>query len=272
MELKATDVHTGALHQRLDSQAAALQRQLERLQTAPEGQGQALRQQAQEMASLFVFQMLQAMRRTIPQSELLKQGFAHDLYYSLFDQEVARYTTRREDFGLTSLLMQQLRDLETVTVRPRMTPGTADAYRRHEPHASIPFTMPVQGVVTSPYGPREDPIDHTARFHYGLDIEVPRGTIVRAAAPGRVVFSGAKRGYGNLVIVTHKGGYQTYYAHNAENLVRQGDEVARAQPLARVGETGRATGPHLHFEVRKDGKPLDPQAFIQDAANVPSRL
>lgn len=262
MDLKATDVHTGALQQRLDSQATALQRQLERLQKAPEGQGQALREQAQEMASLFVFQMLQAMRRAIPQSELLQQGFTHDLYYSLFDQEVARDIARREDFGLTSLLMQQLRGLETGTSRPRATPGVADAYRLHEPESSIPFTLPVQGTVTSPYGPREDPIDHTARFHHGLDIEAPSGTIVHAAAPGRVVFSGAKRGYGNLVIVAHKGGYQTYYAHNAENLVRQGEEVAQAQPLARVGETGRATGPHLHFEVRKDGKPLDPRTFI----------
>ena len=272
MELKATDLHTGALHQRLDSQAAALQRQLERLQTAPEGQGQALRQQAQEMASLFVFQMLQAMRQTIPQSDLLQQGFAHDLYYSLFDQEVARHTARREDFGLTSLLMQQLRGLDPGTARPRVASDAADAYRRYEPHASIPFTLPVQGTVTSPYGPREDPVDHTARFHHGLDIEAPSGTIVHAAAPGRVVFSGVKRGYGNLVIVAHKGGYQTYYAHNAENLVRQGDEVTWAQPLARVGETGRATGPHLHFEVRKDGKPLDPRTFIQGEAGRPSHL
>jgi murein DD-endopeptidase MepM/ murein hydrolase activator NlpD len=272
MELKATDIHTGALHQRLDSQAAALQRQIERLRKAPEGQGQRLREQAQEMASLFVFQMLQAMRRTIPQSELLQQGLAHDLYYSLFDQEVARYIARREDFGLTSLLMQQLRGLETSAVRPRTTPGGADVYRRHVPEASIPFTLPIQGPISSPYGPREDPIDRTTRFHHGLDIEAPSGTLVYASAPGQVVFSGVRQGYGNLVVVAHKGGYQTYYAHNEANLVRQGDEIRRAQPLARVGQTGRATGPHLHFEVRKDGKPLDPHTFIQDVTSQSSHL
>jgi murein DD-endopeptidase MepM/ murein hydrolase activator NlpD len=96
-----------------------------------------------------------------------------------------------------------------------------------------------------------------------VDIAAPEGTEVRAAEAGTVLHAGALRGYGNVVILDHGGGLRTVYAHNRENLVRAGARVGRGQTIARVGQTGRATGPHLHFEVREDEIPADPLRYLE---------
>jgi len=112
-------------------------------------------------------------------------------------------------------------------------------------------------TVSSPFGPR------WGRHHDGIDLAAPSGTPVRAAAVGQVVYSGDEvRGYGNMVIVEHKDDLMTVYAHNSVVLVRRGDRVGRGQMIARVGQSGRATAPHLHFEVRKANKPIDPKELL----------
>lgn len=113
--------------------------------------------------------------------------------------------------------------------------------------------LPVDGVITSLYGLRHDPIDGALRQHQGIDIAVPEGTPVHAVAPGRVAFSGPRSGYGNAVVVDHGDGRVTLYAHNAANWVREGDEVTPGDILALSGSTGRSTGPHVHFELWRDG-------------------
>ncbi|MEW6661838.1 MAG: peptidoglycan DD-metalloendopeptidase family protein [Bacillota bacterium] len=120
------------------------------------------------------------------------------------------------------------------------------------------MTWPVAGVITSLYGPR------SGGFHHGLDIAAKTGQPVRAAAAGEVVFSGWRNStYGRAIIVDHAGGFTTLYAHNSINLVQVGDYVQAGQIIAQVGTTGRATGPHVHFEVYQAGKTVDPLRFLQ---------
>src|SRR4030095_10020548 len=124
------------------------------------------------------------------------------------------------------------------------------------------FMLPVEGQHTSSFGLRMHPIEHAERLHSGMDIVAPAGTPIQAAAAGQVVFSGTQAGYGNVVVIQHVEGYATLYAHNTANLVSVGTTVSQGQPIATVGSTGRSTGPHLHFEVHKDGKQLDPALFF----------
>ena len=127
------------------------------------------------------------------------------------------------------------------------------------------FLSPVRfGRKTSEFGTRKDPFNSKRReFHKGIDIACSIGTEVRAARSGRVIFTGWKEGYGNLVIVEHEFGYQSYYGHLSRFRVRVGDEITTSQVLALSGNTGRSTGPHLHFEIRKNGKSLNPSTFIR---------
>ncbi len=118
------------------------------------------------------------------------------------------------------------------------------------------FIWPVDGVLTSKYGIRH------GRRHDGIDIGAPIGTPIRAAAAGKVLYVGRQSGYGKIVILRHAERMITVYAHNHENLVETGQSVRQGQPIARVGQTGRATGPHLHFEIRKATKPRNPLFFL----------
>lgn len=124
--------------------------------------------------------------------------------------------------------------------------------------------LPLRGTVTSGFGLREDPFDHEPAFHKGVDIAAPTGTAVHAAASGEVVFSGWQRGYGRIIEIEHPDGLKTVYAHNSSNLVSVGQQVQQGEKIAKVGETGRATGPHLHFEIRKHNSPVDPASFLAE--------
>jgi len=114
------------------------------------------------------------------------------------------------------------------------------------------------GVLTSRFGTRN------GKNHHGIDIGARRGTPIRAAKEGKVEFSGwGPTGYGLMIIIKHPGNLTTVYAHNSRNLVKKGSKVKRGQMIARVGKTGRATGPHVHFEVRNDTHPKNPLLYIK---------
>jgi murein DD-endopeptidase MepM/ murein hydrolase activator NlpD len=126
-----------------------------------------------------------------------------------------------------------------------------------------PSGRPVrEGYISSYFGERMDPFNGEEAFHKGLDFASDAGADVLAVAAGIVTWAGPREGYGNLVEVNHGNGYVTRYAHDARTLVSVGDEVQRGQAIAIVGSTGRSTGPHVHFEVVKDGRQIDPIAFI----------
>ncbi|MEW6096368.1 MAG: peptidoglycan DD-metalloendopeptidase family protein [bacterium] len=127
----------------------------------------------------------------------------------------------------------------------------------------IGFIRPVSnGWFSSGYGYRRDPFNGKIRFHTGIDIGCYQGTPIRASKSGKVSFSGWISGYGNTVIIKHTGGYSTKYAHNMRNLVAKGTYVRQGQVIALVGNTGRSIGSHLHFEICKNGCPVNPASFI----------
>ncbi|MBN1534756.1 MAG: M23 family metallopeptidase [Spirochaetes bacterium] len=122
---------------------------------------------------------------------------------------------------------------------------------------------PLSGRITSGFGNRVDPFRGRRAFHCGIDISARQGTRVRAAQEGTVIFSGWKDGYGKTVILRHRGGYITVYAHNSENKVQENDTVSRGDVIALSGNTGAVTGAHLHFELRKYLTPLNPMRFLR---------
>lgn len=130
---------------------------------------------------------------------------------------------------------------------------------------NIPSIQPVMNKdlkrVASGYGMRIDPVYHVRRFHQGMDFTAPTGTEVFATGNAKVEFAGWKQGYGNTVILDHGYGYKTLYAHLYKILVRKGQRVRRSDVIALVGNTGKSTGPHLHYEVRLNGRAVDPRNY-----------
>jgi murein DD-endopeptidase MepM/ murein hydrolase activator NlpD len=118
------------------------------------------------------------------------------------------------------------------------------------------FIWPVKGSITSKFGQRGQ------TFHDGIDISVPEGTPIVAVEEGEVIYRDELRGYGNLIIIRHAGGLVSVYSHNKRNLVHDGQRVAQGEVIGEVGNTGRVTAPHLHFEIRKDNMARDPLHYL----------
>ena len=128
--------------------------------------------------------------------------------------------------------------------------------------ASTPSVWPARGWVTSDFGSRLDPYTADRVMHAGIDIAAPHGKEVYSPSDGTVVFAGLEGGYGNVLVIDHGYGIKTRYGHLAKMLVKAGDKVKRGALIAAVGNTGRSTGPHLHYEVRVNGIPQNPRKFI----------
>jgi len=126
----------------------------------------------------------------------------------------------------------------------------------------VPCGWPVRGTLSSVFGVRHSPFTQTPVFHHGLDIVARVGMPVAASASGVVVKSGVEALYGNMVVVDHGAGYRSVYAHMASRSVEEGAFVNRGEELGKVGSTGRSTGPHLHYEVRVNGLPVNPARFL----------
>ncbi len=130
---------------------------------------------------------------------------------------------------------------------------------------ATPSIMPIAGWVSSTFGYRNNPYDGVYRLHSGIDIAADPGTPVRAPADGTVIFSGYREGYGKAVVVDHGYGIHSLFAHNSVLFVSNGSKIKRGETIAQVGSTGHSTGPHLHYEIRKNGVPVNPAHFLSRA-------
>ncbi|BHH84730.1 peptidoglycan DD-metalloendopeptidase family protein [Desulforhopalus sp. 52FAK] len=127
----------------------------------------------------------------------------------------------------------------------------------------LPLGRPVKGRVTSSYGKRKDPLNKRSAFHTGVDFRGKRGEEIRATADGVVKKAFRNGGHGNYVMIDHGNGYTTSFSHMKKYMVRRGDQIKRGQVIGLIGNTGRSTGPHLHYEVALDGKTINPYNFLK---------
>jgi murein DD-endopeptidase MepM/ murein hydrolase activator NlpD len=220
-------------------------------------------QLAAEFESMLLLQMLREMRAAGSwKVEGDDEGVGAEPLFDALDTELASHLASQRGFGLAKVLSPGLEPLVSGSgsspsvspVRPQPVPislpelvDTAPA----EPEPSV-------ATVTSAYGWRRDPFNGATVFHRGVDVRAAYGEPVRAAAPGRVVFAGDQGGYGNTVVVEHADGLRTRYAHLSAVQVTAGESVDGGAPIGRAGRSGRATGTHLHFEVTRHGRAVDP--------------
>lgn len=180
-------------------------------------------------------------------------GAAADIYRYEGDDEVVTFTDSPRD-----------KRYQLVMKEPQRSSGGGKRKYLHgsKPAETAPIRsetgttgriLPVNGIITSSFGFRADPFNGRLKHHDGLDIAAPSGTPVKPVAPGTVIFSGWKGGYGNTVVLDHHNGMVTVYAHHSSNSVSEGATVDMNTVIALTGSTGRSTGPHLHFEAWQDG-------------------
>ncbi|HHV62984.1 MAG TPA: peptidoglycan DD-metalloendopeptidase family protein [Firmicutes bacterium] len=163
------------------------------------------------------------------------------------DETASTLTTLEEAFSDAEKELQALK-------------RSAEAYR--DMNARKPSLWPVRGRISSSFGSRRHPVTGVYHHHTGIDIATATGTPVRATAKGVVSYAGWQGGYGLVVIINHGGGITTVYGHNSRLVVHAGQQVAKGQVIAYSGCTGTSTGPHVHYEVRLGGKPVDPRRYM----------
>ncbi len=183
-----------------------------------------------------------------------------------FSKRVCRrgILTEKTGYGVVKRAVVRALLLAAILVLPACATGRP---RVQEPSASVPAGWPLTAqyrLISSDFGARSASNGGGQRIHQGIDIPAPKGTPVHATASGGCVVSGRNRGgYGEVIVLEHDGGYQTLYAHLSRRVVRVGQRVERGEIVGHVGSTGRATGNHLHYEVRRNAKACNPVPFLR---------
>lgn len=176
----------------------------------------------------------------------------------------------KDIFGLPKPVYQTPFDVPTLDDDPLASfirkPETILGEEPQDSHASSRIPS-ITGIITSAFGWRKHPVRGKVRHHDGIDLAAKLGTPVLAPAAGRVVFSGVRKGYGNVVEIDHENGYTTLLAHNSRLLVKVGDLVTAGMEIAKAGRTGISTGVHVHVEIRQNGKLLNPIRYFTALAS-----
>jgi len=203
---------------------------------------------------VFAKLLLSELRKTTANS--MFSGREMSMFQEMLDDVVAEQLADEGRFGIGHMIA----DGPLPSPAPSVQARAAAAY---QPPVAI-----VDGHISSHFGRRTDPIHGQTRDHHGVDIAAPEGTPIRAWRSGEVVFAGDRGGYGNLIILRHADGSETRYAHCRDMKVRKGEVIGAGQTIGSVGQTGRATGPHLHFELRRDGEPVDPSEAVRHLKKI----
>jgi len=238
---------------------------------------QEIKRLAQQFEAMLMTQMLREMRRSMLDDEDAKEnGFGAEAMTDTADVELGAALSRSGGIGLTQNLLKvferQITGIQDAVgaggagragaaggVGEPGEAGVADQIAAITKSSALHLSdVTTSAPVSSKFGWRLDPLSGETRFHQGVDIAVAYGHDVKAAADGIVSFAGVQSGYGNTVVIDHEGGRQTRYAHLSQELVRAGDVVNERQVLGKSGNSGRSTGPHLHFEMLMNGRPVDP--------------
>jgi murein DD-endopeptidase MepM/ murein hydrolase activator NlpD len=166
------------------------------------------------------------------------------------------------DAGSIEIDIDNLRQQIQETIKT--VSGIKDYLRQQRDlYFAIPKGLPVEGWISSRYGKRKHPITGKDDFHTGIDIASLRGTPIKATSDGIVSFSGWGRGSGKVIVLEHGFGFSTVYAHNSKNIVKVGQKVKRDEIIGYVGSTGNATGPHVHYEIWKNGRSVNPKKYAE---------
>jgi murein DD-endopeptidase MepM/ murein hydrolase activator NlpD len=215
---------------------------------------QEVQRLAQQFEAMLMTQMLREMRRSmLDEEEEQEDGFGAGAMTDTADIELGNALSRAGGLGLSDSLLKAFD--RQIAPQPEFA---AEASR------FLPSDIASAAPVSSRFGWRPDPMTGVPRFHEGIDIAVAYGQDVKAAAEGTVAFAGLLNGYGRTVVVDHGGGRQTRYAHLSEARVNGGDVVTEGQVVGKSGNSGRSTGPHLHFEVLVEGRRVDPTHTIAE--------
>ena len=250
----------------------------------PSAEGQRLARAAGEFESMLLLQMLREMRKSGPwkDEDEEKSGYGAETLFDTLDMELASYMTKAKGgFGLEKSLTTQMSGSSAVeNAVPARLPSlelpTADPEIRSRgsldppPVAASedPALRTTDRVETSPYGWRRDPLSGATAYHRGVDLRAAYGEPIGVADAGTVVFAGEQHGYGQTVVVEHANGIRTRYAHLSSVATEAGAEVQAGEAIGRAGRSGRATGTHLHFEVTRNGQPIDPHSFSAGGLKV----
>ena len=203
------------------------------------GTMQALKRSEEEFRKIFSFKKKEEVLENLEPEVVQTDGDSGSVDMELLKKEIAKS-------------MESVKDIKQYLAREK------DIYQ------ATPRGLPAEGYISSGYGYRTHPITKMRDFHSGFDIMTDRGNPVRATADGVVSFAGRSGGNGNLIVLEHGYGYSTIYAHNEEVLVRAGQVVKKGELIAHVGSTGLSTGPHVHYEIWKEGRPVNPGPFASN--------
>lgn len=248
-----------------------------KIQAPDQGPGQMPASERKKLAaqfeSLLVHELIKSMRATVQEGS---DDFGVSMSMGMMDEALSQAVAGR--LGLGDSMLAQIdpgrgkapraptfsRPPVAATTPPGPTPKRLPSLDQIAAiHARPVDALPVDGIVSSPFGERGHPISGSSKMHHGIDIAAKQGQEIYAVRGGRVIFAGPKGGYGNTVEIRHADGTTSRYAHAHKIHVLVGDRVQAGECVADVGSTGHSTGPHLHFEIRKFGKSIDPISYLK---------